>query len=236
MAQKQVHIAEIGPVVLQKRKGARSIRLTVGHDGNLRISMPHWTPYAAAEAFAISKLAWIKAQQDGKTSRLFGPDERIGKSHRLRFTISTSHTVTTRVTPTELIIRLPVGKTPMDKDVQSAVRASAVRALKQEAKKLLPGRLESMAARHGFDYRHVTIKHLKARWGSCSSTKDIALNCFLMQLPWELIDYVILHELVHTKIMAHGEKFWGELAKYVNDLPAKRKAIRAHQPTLMTVD
>jgi predicted metal-dependent hydrolase len=57
-----------------------------------------------------------------------------------------------------------------------------------------------------------------------------------MQLPWELIDYVILHELVHTVVMAHGPKFWDELDKYVNNLAAKRKAIRSHQPALLPQD
>lgn len=236
MAQKQIHLAEIGPVTLQKRKGSRSIRLTVGHDGVLKVTMPMWSPYKVGEAFALSKRDWIVKQQAGKARHVFNPNERVGKGHRIRFVHEHRDTITSRITKTELIIRLPFDKEPADDDVQSVVHSGAVRALKQEAKNLLPQRLQSLAKQHGFAYRSVSVKRLKSRWGSCSSQKDIALNCFLMQLPWELIDYVLLHELLHTRVMAHGDQFWSELAHYVSDLPAKRKIIKTFQPTLIAQD
>lgn len=236
MAQKNVYLEGIGDVLLQKRKGTRSIRLTVGHDGKLRVSMPPWSPYHVGEAFARSKTAWILKQLVGKAQHVLLPNMRIGKAHRLRFMHEHRTTITTRVSKTEITVRMPVDKKPTDTDVQTAVRAAAVRALKQEAKNLLPGRLQAMATTHGFTYRSVSIKQLKTRWGSCNSQKDIALNCFLMQLPWDLIDYVLLHELLHTRVMAHGAAFWTELGLYVSNLPAKRKTMRAQQPTLITQD
>lgn len=236
MAQKQIHIADIGEVTLQKRKGSRSIRLTVGHDGTLRVSMPVWSPYKVGEAFVISKRQWIAKQRVHKSPHVFSPNKRIGKAHRLTFIYEQRTTITSRVTKTELLVRLPQGKLTTDTDVQKVVHAGAVRALKQEAKNLLPQRLAALAQKHDFKYRTVSIKWLKSRWGSCSSQQDIALNCYLMQLPWELIDYVLLHELLHTRIMAHGSRFWSELGLYVSDLPAKRKAIKAYQPTLIAQD
>ncbi len=236
MAQKIIQLPGIGEVALQKRKGTSSIRLTVGHDGMLRVSMPAWTPYKVGEAFALSKRDWILKHQAGKSRHIFNANERVGKGHRVRFVHEHRANVTSRVTKTELIVRLPFDKEPTDDDVQIIVHAGAVRALKQEAKNLLPQRLETLARQYGFSYRSVSIKRLKSRWGSCSSQKDIALNCFLMQLPWELIDYVLLHELLHTRVMAHGEKFWKELAHYVADLPAKRKAIKTFQPALVAQD
>ncbi len=233
MAQKQIEIPEIGYVNLQKRRGVRNIRLTVGQDGTIKVSMPAWSPYKVGEAFVISKRDWILKQQVGKSKHSFKPNERIGKGHRVRFLQENRANITSRVTKSELIIRLPAYKDPSDQDVQIVVHAGAVRALKQEAKILLPQRLQTLAAKHGFSYRKVSIKHLKSRWGSCSTHQDIALNCFLMQLPWELIDYVLLHELLHTRIMAHGEKFWSELTRYVSDLPNKRKMIKTYQPTLI---
>lgn len=233
MAQKIIHLDSIGQVVLQKRRGNRSIRLTIGHDGVVRVSMPSWTPYRLGEAFALSKLDWIQQQQVIKQQHVFQPDERVGKGHRIEFIHEHRAKITTRVTPTSIIIRLPFDQQPDSPDVQTYVHKAAVRALKQEAKALLPMRLKELADTYGFTYRSVGIKQLKSRWGSCSSQRDIILNCYLMQLPWDLIDYVILHELVHTRVMAHGPKFWDELGKYVNNLPEKRKAMRAHQPMLM---
>ncbi len=236
MAQKQIHLTDIGEVRLQKRKGARSIRITVGHDGSLRVSMPPWSPYKVGEAFVISKKDWITKQQIHKSPHVFSPNKRIGKAHRLTFIHEQRSNITSRVSKTELVVRVPLGTITTQADVQKIVHAGAIRALKQEANSLLPQRLNTLASKHGFAYRSASVKRLKSRWGSCSSRQEIALNCYLMQLPWELIDYVLLHELLHTRVMAHGSKFWSELALYVNDLPAKRKALKSFQPSLSSQD
>lgn len=236
MAQKSIQLDGVGEVLLQKRRGNRSIRLTIGHDGIVRVTMPAWTPYHMGEAFARSKTAWIQRQQITKQHHVFEPDEKVGKAHRLRFIHEHRNDIATRVGKNEITIRLSFDHEPEDTDVQAAIHKAAVRALKQEGKALLPIRLAELAKQHDFSYKSVSVKQLKSRWGSCSSQKDIALNCYLMQLPWDLIDYVILHELVHTQIMAHGPKFWEELAKYVNNLPEKRKQMRTYQPMLIAQD
>lgn len=233
MAQKQIHIKDIGDITLQKRKGARSIRLTVAHDGTLKVSLPSWSPYSVGEAFVRSKTQWILEHKAGKSQPLLRAGQRIGKAHRICFIQEPRSSIISRVTKNEITLRAPNHIDWSEKGAQQVLAKAAIRALKQEAGILLPQRLQTLAALHGFTYRSVSIKRLKARWGSCSSQKDIALNCFLMQLPWELIDYVLMHELLHTRVMAHGPKFWSELENYVVDLPAKRKAIRLQQPALI---
>lgn len=80
--------------------------------------------------------------------------------------------------------------------------------LRKEAKRLLPDRTKYLAGVHGFKVTDVKIQSSKTRWGSCSRAKSINLSLYLMLLPSHLIDYVILHELCHTKEMNHGDKFW----------------------------
>ncbi|MFC1990575.1 M48 family metallopeptidase [Chloroflexota bacterium] len=63
----------------------------------------------------------------------------------------------------------------------------------------------------------MSIRNQKTRWGSCSHKNNINLNMKLVLLPDELVDYVILHELVHTRIHNHSKRFWVELDKYVGD-------------------
>ena len=79
--------------------------------------------------------------------------------------------------------------------------------LRKQAKAYLPGRLAELAAKHGFSYNQVRIKHNVSNWGSCSVKKNINLNLNLMRLPAELQDYVMLHELCHLKYMNHGKEF-----------------------------
>ena len=65
-----------------------------------------------------------------------------------------------------------------------------------------------LAEKYKFKYKNVAIKNAKTRWGSCSFINNINLSLHLMRLPDHLIDYVILHELVHTKIKNHSRDFW----------------------------
>ena len=88
--------------------------------------------------------------------------------------------------------------------------------------KLLKDRLDALAAQHGFSYNRVTIRCQKTRWGSCSAKNNISLNRQLVLLPGYLIDYVLLHELVHTRVKNHGPLFWAELDQVAGE--AKQKA------------
>ena len=85
------------------------------------------------------------------------------------------------------------------------------------ARKKIIGRLNELARQHGFTYNKVSIRNQRTRWGSCSGKRNISLNMKLVALPQELSDYVILHELVHTRIHNHSQKFWKELDKYVEN-------------------
>jgi predicted metal-dependent hydrolase len=78
-------------------------------------------------------------------------------------------------------------------------------------------RLQTLAGRYGFKYRRVFIRNQKTRWGSCSCQNNINLNINLILLPSDLVDYIILHELVHTRVKNHGPGFWKELAKYIDN-------------------
>ncbi len=86
---------------------------------------------------------------------------------------------------------------------------------KNEVKATLRERLRQLAREHGFIYHGVTIRNQKTRWGSCSYRKTISLNARLAVLPPDLRDYVILHELAHTRVHNHSPAFWHELERHV---------------------
>lgn len=79
--------------------------------------------------------------------------------------------------------------------------------MRRTAKKVLPKKLAVLAARYGFEYNRVAIKHNTSNWGSCSAKNNINLNLHLVRLPEALCDYVILHELCHLRHRNHGEQF-----------------------------
>ncbi len=79
--------------------------------------------------------------------------------------------------------------------------------LRRRALAYLPGRTAQLADEHGLSYRRVTVRRSRTRWGSCSAVNNINLSLFLMNLPTQLIDYVILHELAHTVHKNHSPEF-----------------------------
>lgn len=92
-------------------------------------------------------------------------------------------------------------------------------------------RLNELAGKHGFAYNKVSIRNQRTRWGSCSPKNNISLNVKLASLPDELIDYVILHELVHTRVRNHSKDFWAMLDGLV--VHAKRMDSRLKEYTLI---
>lgn len=103
--------------------------------------------------------------------------------------------------------------------------------LRKHAKSILPERLRTLAALHGFNYSGVRINSARTRWGSCSSKRNINLSLFLMILPSELSDYVLLHELCHTKEMNHGTRFWALMDKVTNHRSGELRNKLRHYPS-----
>ncbi len=125
-----------------------------------------------------------------------------------------------------ILVSYPAEMDITNLEVQAAIRKGLITAYRKEAKEYLPNRLAELAQDCGFKYNRVFIKNHRSRWGSCSAQNNINLSLHLMRLPDELIDYVILHELVHTVVKNHSSAFWARLAKVCPDVKLLRKELR----------
>lgn len=104
---------------------------------------------------------------------------------------------------------------------------------KAAAKEQLTARVQYLADLHGFSCNRVTVRRQRTRWGSCSPQNNISLNVNLILLPEPLMDYVILHELVHTRFHNHSHKFWAELDKYVPESKKVSRQLRRNEMILL---
>ncbi|HEV2402660.1 MAG TPA: SprT family zinc-dependent metalloprotease [Candidatus Saccharimonadales bacterium] len=232
MATKQIFLPDIGQVYLYKKRGNRSLRISLSHDGRVRVSMPYWAPYYVGEDFARSQRQWIQDHRRPDPNPL-RQGQRIGKAHHLYFVSQDAQSKSTaRIGDTEIKVHVPPGMTLEEASVQQAAQRAGVRALRQEAEALLPQRLATLSKQTGLTYKSVMVRQLKSRWGSCNSQKEITLSLFLMQLPWRLIDYVLIHELTHTKVMRHGKPFWQEIEQYLPNAKILKKEIASYHPIL----
>jgi predicted metal-dependent hydrolase len=232
MAEKLYELEGIGTVRVVKRAGSRSIRMTfAGND--VRVSIPAWTPFAAGFKFALERQDWLHKHQPARPMP-YEEGMRIGKAHRLYFIRSPGTTKpSVRVTAIKVRITHPADLPPTDRAVQAAAERGAKKALQAEAAILLPQRLRDLAEKLGYSYRSVSVKQLKTRWGSCDNNRDITLNYYLMQVPWHLIDYVLVHELTHTEHLNHSEAFWARFERAMPGAREIRKQLKPYRTSVL---
>ncbi|MBW8324078.1 MAG: M48 family metallopeptidase [Prolixibacteraceae bacterium] len=211
MTTKYINIEQVGQVSFTINERSRRIRLSIKSDGEIVVSMPSSVLYRDAIRFVESKTDWIVKQQSriraGLT--LFAPESCFKtRFHQLAITKGNTDKVYNRVGNGIIQIFIPDRVDHEQPKVQEFIKNTLIDVMRWEAKVYLPKRLNELAVKHGFTYQNVSIKNATTRWGSCSSVNNINLNLHLMRIPEHLIDYVLLHELAHTVVKNHGEKFW----------------------------
>ena len=111
---------------------------------------------------------------------------------------------------------------------RETIAPEAERALRMRARSELPVRLHKLASAHGLTVARVSVRNQRWRWGSCSRSGHICLNWRLVQMPPEIRDYVMIHELMHLKRLDHSPKFWTLVAEACPNYQAARKWLREH--------
>ena len=182
---------------------ARRYILRVRPDGTLRVTVPRGGSRREAEQFVRKHQRWITGERqrvqiehaprswdDGSSILLRGASVRIAVDRREDGA---------NVTYGERRLWIPAAD-----DVRSAIEAD----LREVARAELVPRLRDLAARHKLEIGAVSIRNQRSRWGSCARNGNIALNFRLIQMPPDVCDYVMLHELMHLKQQNHSRRFW----------------------------
>ena len=210
-AEKVIDIEPVGQVVLVRNERSRYFRLRVKPNGHAHVSMPVLASESKAVDFVKSKTAWIQEQQQKLKTGLtvFGQDSSFRtKFHELKIVKIKQGKVSNFIGNGIIQINIPEKYDHQHSSIQHFIRKTLIEVMRYEAKVYLPFRLKELADKHRFHFEKVFVKHVKSRWGSCSYTNNINLNVHLMRLPDHLTDYVLLHELAHTREKNHSQDFW----------------------------
>jgi predicted metal-dependent hydrolase len=224
---------EFGIITLRRSARASHVRIKVAPDGRLRASLPMYAPLFLVKRLLKNSRTELRAMlADQHSETIFEHGMSIGKSHSLIVRPTTVKAVSATRHGQQIVVSLPEGKQLNDPGAARIVRDTVIEALRIEAKSYLPKRLAFLAQKYGFNYEKVRFSHASGRWGSCSSNGTISLNIALMKLPFELIDYVLVHELSHTVQMNHSDDFW-QLVK-IGDPQYKlhRRALKNENPSI----
>lgn len=221
--------SEFGQITVRRSARATQVRIRVAPDGRLRASLPLYAPLFLVKRLIKSSRPELRAiLSSAEPEFIYQNGMQIGKSHTLLISESHSGKFKVVIKKQRIIVDLPSNQTLNDADNRRALRSVVAKALRSEAKSYLPRRLEYLAGLHGYSYETVRFSHASSRWGSCSSNGTISLNIALMKLPFELIDYVLLHELAHTQEMNHSDDFWELVAATDPEFKTHRLNLKKH--------
>jgi predicted metal-dependent hydrolase len=185
-------------------------------DGHVTISAPPQMAVPIIDAFVRSKLPWIRQQQAQYQRFVPQPPREIlereshyvwGVRYLLHQTIGTRYHID--VTPTQLVLTAPVRSTTQQ-------RATYMhRWYRQQLQQVLPALVEKWSKTLGVQVNNVFIQHMKSRWGSCNyRAGHIRINTELAKYPPHLLEYVLVHELVHLLEPSHNKRFYALLNQF----------------------
>ena len=223
---------EFGEISVHKRRGIRSVHIKVGNDGRYQATAPFYTPLIfIKQVINNSRSELRKLAEHTSITQPYTDGQTIGKSYTLSV-VPTQMVKKPSITVIreKLIVYMPPSAVLDDPDLQQQIRDTVITILRREAKAYLPTQLASLAREHGFTYGRVRFSHASGRWGSCSSNGTISLNIALMKLPDELINYVLIHELCHTREMNHSTKFWAEVGTFDPHYKLHKRQIAKYSP------
>ncbi|MDA9069186.1 M48 family metallopeptidase [Algibacter sp.] len=201
-------------VTFFKSDRAKSLNITIKPFTGVRVSVPKSISFKKAKTATKQRIGWIKTHlskmqkaEDKFTVFTFDTEFKT-RFHHLEIKYAEVERPKAIIRGEKINVLVPLSTDIKSTEVQLEVRKGIERTWRKEAKEHLPKRVEQLAKKHDFKHKSVSVRNSKTRWGSCSNDNSINLSLHLMRLPDYLIDYVILHELVHTKIKNHSKDFW----------------------------
>jgi predicted metal-dependent hydrolase len=217
-------------VVLSARR--RTMELSVERDGALVIRAPEGATRARLEAFIREKRTWVYRKVAEKEALRHAVPVReyvsgegflyLGRSYRLLV-----------VNRQDVPLRLEAGRFRLLRSEVGRGRAHFIRWYAEHGRTWLRRRVEMLAPRVGVEPGAVEVRDLGYRWGSCGSSRTLNFNWVTTLLPPSIVEYVVVHELVHLCERNHTPAFWRRVERAMPDY-ARRKAWLAERGSTFT--
>jgi predicted metal-dependent hydrolase len=232
MPHKIIDIDRVGRVKFTKRQNSKGIKIRiVGSD--VFVSLPSWAPYSIAIRYLNKRIDWINKHKKERSQYRSGLI--IGKNHKLIIKESESSRFYSKITNDKIIIKLASGQSNVDRDVIKKIESVLIKSLLNQTEEYVIKRTRDLAEQFKYSVNTISVKNLKSRWGSCSNKNDLTFSLYLIQLPWECVDYVIIHELAHTKYMNHKTEFWNEVSMFIPTYKKIRQQMKSYSPSILVL-
>ncbi len=208
-------------IIRTKRK---TISIEITQDARLLVRAPRFMPHFMINKFLKKKESWILKKRSLAQSRKKRPQIQfktgsqfyyLGEKYSLDFNSDTR-----KVDAVSRKIMMP--ELPTTEKVQEKLRSW----YRKQAREIFTRRSEIYQNQYNFKFKKIRITSAKKRWGSCSTKGNLNFSWRLVMTPLDLIDYVIVHEMVHTEQMNHSKEFWSRVEEILPDYKARQKSIK----------
>lgn len=213
------------PIDVNLRLSARARRISLrvsGLDGKVSLTVPRCSSMREAQDFLREKESWIRKHLETRPEvELVMPGVRIPVEGDEREVIEYDGK-RVLLHPDVLLVPAGADRTP------ARVRAF----LKTMARDRLADASERYAEPKSLDYKRLTIRDTRSRWGSCTAEGNLMYSWRLIMAPPEVLDYVAAHEVAHLAHMDHSPRFWGLVEQMMPDFKVHRKWLRDNGASL----
>ena len=208
------------------RSRRKTIALIVTRDGKLVVRAPLRTSRADIDAIVTKKSDWIRTRQAEMMAR--------PKTPVLDFKDGASFPYLGKPHPLQISAHGPLrpalrnGIFLLSADSIPQAKSHFLAWYKRQARIVLAERVKFHASRLGLAPGSLRISSARTRWGSCSARGTLSFTWRLVLAPLEVIDYVVVHELVHLEIKNHSRVFWQRVQAAYPGTPAARRWLKAN--------
>ncbi len=214
------------------RSKRRTIAIIVQNDGCVIVRAPLRAPERTIRAFLERKSAWIVKKQAEMAQRMPLSEKRFQAGERFPLL---GREIPLRVVERQKTALTFDGAFVLAKDCLPRAAQAFEGWYRAEARRVLSERVAWYAAEFGFRYQKIRITSARTRWGSCSVKGTLSFPWRLVMAPPEVIDYVVVHELVHLKVPNHSRTFWAEVAARLPDYKVRMKWLKENGHSLRLV-
>lgn len=198
---------------------ARRLSVRVYPGGRVEVVVPPGASPAAVQKFVGTHRQWIERRVADLSTAAAVDNSRpvsiklpaIGRHYAVEYEYASGSTARVRVIGENVIV--VSGPVHDDRAVTVALRGW----LGEQAQAQIGTELAKVAAEGGFRYARAQIRRQRTRWGSCSASGTISLNVCLLFLRPQVVRYLLIHELCHTRHMNHSARFWALVASFEPD-------------------
>lgn len=231
MSSYELTLDDIGLVKVTKKRGMKSLRMRISPKGEILVSAPWSVPKPFISRFISDRKDWIAANTKTQP-RVFRHGSMYANGKILKIDTGYSRN-SAKTLDSGILVRIAGKFDSSDRSQQTYIEKKIIESMYTEAENVLLPRLYELSKLYNHPFNQAYVKRLSGRWGSCDQNKDIILNIFLLQVPTKLQDYVILHELTHTKHLNHSSDFWDHMSELMPSHKLYRKMLKNYSPAIL---